>query len=308
MKPTLVALTLAGRAFALPSYGVAVTLGCGLGVWLVARQARRQGIDPTAVVDLCFWMLVAALGGSRALYVALHAGDFAQICTQGGAARRAGQVLSDCLAPLRVWDGGLVFYGGAITGIAVGALYARRRGLAFSPLADLIAPALALGHALGRLGCFAAGCCYGKACAVGAHGCVAFPTGSVAHEHLAGTSAVPADAAFTVPLHPTQLYEAVGELLIFFGLLLWRRRQRFAGELLLVYAIAYACLRSVVELYRGDAARRFLFEVATPGLARALGLPPGEALVLSTSQAVSAVVGAGAVAVIVRRYRRPAAT
>jgi prolipoprotein diacylglyceryltransferase len=91
---------------------------------------------------------------------------------------------------------------------------------------------------------------------------------------------------------------------IFFALLAWRRRQRFAGELLLVYAVAYASLRSVVELFRGDAARRFLFELATPGLARALGLPPGEPLVLSTSQAVSAVVGAGALALIVRRYRQ----
>src|SRR6185295_13470681 len=112
-------------------------------------------------------------------------GDFVDVCAHGGAARSGARVLSDCLAPLRVWDGGLVFYGGAITGIGVGALYARRRGLAFAPLADLIAPALAIGHALGRLGCFAAGCCYGKACAAGARACVSFPTGSVAHEHLA---------------------------------------------------------------------------------------------------------------------------
>jgi phosphatidylglycerol---prolipoprotein diacylglyceryl transferase len=303
MKPTLFALTFAGRAFALPSYGLAVTLGIGVGVWLCARQARRQGMNVGAVLDLLFWMLVAALVGSRVVFVALNAGHFAQICAQGGAARSLGQVLSDCAAPLRVWDGGLVFYGGAITGIAVGALYARRRRLPFAPLGDLIAPALAIGHALGRLGCFLAGCCYGKACGPDAAACVRFPAGSVAHAHLAGTSALPAGAPLTAPLHPTQLYEAVGELAIFAFLLLWRRRQRFAGELLLVYAVAYACLRGVIELFRGDAARRFVFELAAPALARALGLPPAEPLLLSTSQAVSLVVGAGALAAIVRQYR-----
>jgi phosphatidylglycerol:prolipoprotein diacylglycerol transferase len=283
MKPTLVAFTLAGRGFALPSYGVAVTAGFAAGVWLAARQARRQGLNVAAVMDVCFWVLVFGLLGSRLTYVVLNAGEFARRCAGSGAPRSGGQTLADCTAALRLWDGGLVFYGGAIAAALTVALIAHRRRLAFGSLGDLLAPSLALGHVFGRVGCFLAGCCYGRLCAGGP--CVRFPPGSVAYGQLSFEGVVPPGAAFTPPLYPAQLYEAAGELLIFVGLLLWRRRQRFTGELFLLYALAYAGLRSLIELIRGDSARHFVF-------------------FLSTSQVVSAFVGVAALALLLRQHRR----
>jgi phosphatidylglycerol:prolipoprotein diacylglycerol transferase len=269
MRPTLFELSLAGRNLALPSYGVLVTAGFAAGVWLAARQARRQGLDAGAVLDVCFWALVVGLAGSRLLFVAQHAGTFVRLCHAG-----------DCTAALRLWDGGLVFYGGALAAGALVAIMARRRDWAFGQIGDLLAPSLALGHVLGRLGCFAAGCCYGKPCAWG----VAFPPGSVAYTQLMAEGAISSAAALTPPLHPTQLYEAAGELLIFVGLLLWRRRQRFTGELVLLYALAYALLRGLVELFRGDSARGFVGGV-------------------SIAQVASALIGALALALLVRGRR-----
>jgi phosphatidylglycerol:prolipoprotein diacylglycerol transferase len=146
-------------------------------------------------------------------------------------------------------------------------------------VSDVFAPGLAIGHALGRLGCFAAGCCFGKA--AGAWG-VAFPSDSVAFEELRALSALPPGASYTSPLHPTQLYEAGGEALIFGLLLALRPRLRARpGALALIYAALYAVLRFAVELFRGDVARRFAVELSTPRLAGWLGVPPNEPVLLS---------------------------
>src|SRR5205823_18082 len=110
----------------------------------------------------------------------------------------------------------------------------------------LLAPSLALGHVFGRIGCFFAGCCFGKPWAAG----VSFPRDSVAFDELLGAGQIAAGAGTTPPLHPTQLYEAAGELGIFFLLLWARRRQRFAGATALLYAASYAGLRFVVEIFR----------------------------------------------------------
>jgi prolipoprotein diacylglyceryltransferase len=137
---------------------------------------------------------------------------------------------------------------------------------------------------------------------------VSFPADSVAHQELTSVGLVVSGADRTVPLHPTQLYEAAGELIIFVILLLVRRRwartaevaehqmparnidPRRSGGLILLYAGAYAALRFGVEIFRGDSARRYLFEWAAPGLARVLALPPDQPLLLSVSQAISLLV------------------
>ena len=132
---------------------------------------------------------------------------------------------------------------------------------------------------------------------------LSFPPGSVAFDDLTLAGALAPGAAATMPLHPTQLYEAAGELLIFLLLLRVRRRQRFAGATALCYAAAYAGLRFLVEIYRGDAARGFLFRLATPRLAALLGLPPDQPLFLSTAQVTSLVIGGAAIALLVRGQR-----
>jgi phosphatidylglycerol:prolipoprotein diacylglycerol transferase len=322
MKPMLLSLHLGGREIGLHTYGVLIGCGCAIAIVLAFREARRQGLDGSKVLDLSFWMLVTGLLGSRLLYVALNAGTFARICAGGGddlvAARSLGRVLGDCTRVFQVWEGGLVFYGGFIAACLVTFVFARRQGWSFWALGDVFAPSLAIGHAFGRLGCFTAGCCFGKACDVAAHWCARFGVDSVAFEQLRAVSAIPDGDTLTPPLFPAQLYEAIGELAIFGVLLVVRRLLRDRdgaagaaapvrkpGTLILLYAMLYGLLRFGVEIYRGDFARLYLVHVATPRLAHWLGLPAGEAVLLSTGQTVSVAVVAAAAAILIRRRRAP---
>jgi phosphatidylglycerol:prolipoprotein diacylglycerol transferase len=181
-------------------------------------------------------------------------------------------------------------------------LFAHRRSWPLGNVADLLAPSLALGHALGRVGCFLAGCCYGKVSTLG----VRFPPASVAYHELAYSGLVAPGAPFTPALAPTQLYEAAGEGLIFALLVVLGRRRRFPGSLALVYVMAYALLRATVEVLRGDAGRGFLFEISLPRVAAWLDLPANQPLALSTAQALSLGLGTAA-AVAYRILRRRAA-
>jgi phosphatidylglycerol:prolipoprotein diacylglycerol transferase len=308
MRPILFGTRLGGVEISVPTYGVLVTLGFTVGIVLVVRRGKQQGLSGDALLDLSWWLLVTGLVGSRLFYVAQNAGDYALLCAGGGAARTTSAWLHDCAAPLRLWDGGLVFYGGALAATGVAVYYARKRAWSFPLLGDLFAPALAVGHAIGRLGCWAAGCCYGKACPPGSWG-LRFPPGSVAHERLLESHPQLNPTLATPPLLPTQLIESALLFGLFAGLLWWRRRQSFTGQLFLIYVAGYAIIRFFVEIFRGDAVRRFVVELPWPALARALRLPAGEPLFLSTSQAVSLVLLAGAaVALRVSGRRARAAT
>jgi phosphatidylglycerol:prolipoprotein diacylglycerol transferase len=307
---TLFTLRLGGREVSLHTYGVLIAIGLAAGIVLAYRQARRQGWDSGRVLDAAFWMIVAGLVGSRVVYGLVNAGDFARVCFHGGGGPRSGgAVLSDCTRILAIWQGGLVFYGGVAGAALVGYRFARREGWSFPAFGDLFAPALALGHAFGRLGCFAAGCCFGKASAGGwgTH----FPRGSVAFDELASAGAVPPGWQTTPGLHPTQLYEAFGELAIFAVLLvlpkLQPRIRKRPGTLLVTYLGLYALLRFVVEIFRGDVIRGLLISFSTPRLARWLHLPPQESLFLSVGQLGSLIVFA-LCAVWWSRMRRGAAS
>lgn len=300
----------------LHTYGVLVAIGFAAGIVLFWREGRHQGLDGARLLDLSFWSIVAGLVGSRLAFIALNAGHFIDACFNSGSID--GQPypgrLSGCTAALRFWEGGFVFYGGAIATMTVLLLFCRREGWSFWRIGDLAAPALALGHALGRLGCFFAGCCFGKVCST--RWGSSFPPGSVAFQDLQAVGVLTPGATGTPPLHLTQLYEAAGEFLIFLLLLFlrsrWRahdpakdmrsnegavaarasaaarsRRERPAGGLILCYVASYAVLRFGVELFRGDTSRRFLTEWQSPPLAEALGLPAGEPLMLSVSQFTS---------------------
>jgi len=278
-----------GSSPTVSTYGLLVAVGIMLGIGLGYRQARRLGIRPDDYLDLSLFGIVAALLGSRLMFVLTNRDRFA----------------AQPWRALYLWEGGLVFYGGVVAALLTGLYFTWRRGLPYLRTADVYAPVLSLGHAFGRMGCHFAGCCWGKACA--GSGGVRFPAESLAYEEMVGRGeAVDAVARTTLPLFPVQLYEAGGELLIF-GLLMWRSAgKRFDGAVICTYLFLYGLLRLVTELFRGDAARRFLVEWQTPGLARALGLPPGEPLFLSTSQFVALLMVAGAAAGYVYLARRAA--
>jgi phosphatidylglycerol:prolipoprotein diacylglycerol transferase len=282
--PVLFSLRLGGREIALHSYGVLIAAGLAAGIVLAHRRARRDGLDGGRVLDLAFWMTVAGFVGSRVVYGVVNAGDYARACFRGDdGVRTAGAVLADCTRILRVWEGGLVFYGGVAGAALVAALFARRERWSFARIGDLFAPGLALGHAFGRVGCFAAGCCFGKQSA--APWAVAFHRGSVAFDELGARGAVAPGADVTPALHPTQLYEATGELAIAAALVaLTPRLRRRPGAVFLAYLALYAALRFVVEIFRGDVARRFVAEPDTPRLAAWLRLPPAEPVLLSVGQ------------------------
>lgn len=266
MHPTLfeIPISFFGRNLAVHAYGFFIAVGFVTGVWLSMREARKVGEDPEKVLDAAFWLLVAGLLGSRVIFIFVNWDDYAR----------------DPLAMLRVWEGGLVWYGGFLGAVAAGWIYVRKHRMNFWRLADIVIPSVPLGHAFGRLGCFSAGCCWGRECAADFALRVQFNhPDSLAPRH--------------VPLHPVQLYEAFGETIIFFALVLMRGRKRFDGQVMLVYMTLYPVLRSIVEIFRGDKERGFIVGG-----------------VLSTSQFISILVLAGAViaqVVLVRRARARAA-
>jgi phosphatidylglycerol---prolipoprotein diacylglyceryl transferase len=257
-----VALVVAQRSGALSgtlrlplhTYGLLMAAAFLLGVLLAQREARRQGQRPEQVADLAFWILVAAVVGSQVFYVLLNLEEFS-------GARFLGDPPFQAVPRfLLVWKTGLVFYGGFIGATLAAYVYMRRHRMPFLAYADTLIPSVAIGHFLGRLGCFSAGCCWGGLTHSDLPWAVHFPPGSSAYEaFVAGgypARFFTADGLSTAGLHPTQLYEAFGELLLFALLVLVvRPRRRFQGQLLASWLIAYACLRGLLELFRGDLAR-----------------------------------------------------
>jgi phosphatidylglycerol:prolipoprotein diacylglycerol transferase len=287
MKPTLFHL---GANLPIHSYGFLIALGLVVGVVLAVRRGRTVGIEAGLTLDLTFYAIVVGLVGARLLYVGMNAGDYLRLCRGSGRPRSLGQSFSDCTAALQFWQGGLVFLGGAALAAIVVLLFARRAKLPLGDVADVLAPSVSMAHVFGRIGCFLVGCCYGKACAFGVH----FPQDSVAYTDYAAKHALPSWGYVTPGLHPTQLYEAAGELVIFLLLTrLWRHR-RFPGAIALSYAMAYGVLRFLVEMLRGDTGRGYLVELRLSGLAMLMGVSPKEPLFLSTAQATVVLLAIGA--------------
>lgn len=214
------------------TYGFMIALGFLLGWTYVVRETRRLGLNEDRMVDLFFYTIVWALIGSRVLYLFNSVEHFWR----------------DPLVVFRIWEGGLVFQGGVIGALIFVIYYTRKHKFHFFQVADIFAVPLALGHGLGRIGCFFAGCCYGKPCGL------SFPFG-VVFPNIPETV-----APVGIALYPTQLFEALAEILVFLFLFWYRRKKPFDGAVFLVYMMIYAVLRSVVEVYRGDSIRGFVIE------------------------------------------------
>ena len=241
-------------ALPLHTYGLMIAVGFVIAIALAQREARRRGQDAERIGDLAFWIIVAALVGSRLYFIAVNARDYV------GA--NAFVVVGGTRLPrvLAVWEGGLVFYGGFIAAALTAWWYMRRHRMSFLPYADTLIPSVAIGHFFGRLGCFAAGCCWGKVSHAHLPWLTRFPPASLAYQAFAqranAAELLAPDRLTTLPVHPTQLYESFGELALFAMLvLLVRPRKRFHGQVLATWLMAYAVLRSVVELFRGDVER-----------------------------------------------------
>ena len=208
------------------SYGLLLALAYLLGLQMAVVRARRRGVDAAKVMDLGIYLIIAALIGAKLMLVFV---DFDYFRNQP----------RELLSLVRA---GGVFYGGLIAAILVALWLVRRYKLDTWTTADLMAPGIALGHIVGRLGCLLAGCCYGR------------PTDQpwgITFTHPAAAANV--GTPLGVPLHPTQLYDAGAELIILVALLLSERRGRaFAGRTFWLYMLLYAISRFIVEIYRGD--------------------------------------------------------
>ncbi|MGA2268461.1 MAG: prolipoprotein diacylglyceryl transferase [Bryobacteraceae bacterium] len=209
----------------LHTYGVLVALAFLAGLWMATRLAQRAGLNVDAVVNLGMYCALSAIAGAKLMMFLLDISYYVQHPSE--------------IVSLSSLQAGGVFYGGLMAALAVAWWYLRKTRLPPLKTADVFAPAIALGHGIGRLGCFSAGCCWGVECHL--PWAVTF-TNPVANQ-LVG---VP----LGVPLHPTQLYESFAEFLIF-GVLYWRiQKPHRAGAIISLYLMLYSAARFVVEFFR----------------------------------------------------------
>ncbi|MBI4600688.1 MAG: prolipoprotein diacylglyceryl transferase [Planctomycetes bacterium] len=240
MLPRLFEIPLpGGLKLPIHGYGVMIVLGFLLACHLSAREARRRHL-PDFVYDLGLVMLLSGLLGGRLLYYVQHfEAEYAD---------------KSYLEFFKIWRGGLVFYGGAITGFVGGLVYCIKKGLPVSDCLDVTSPGVPVAMAFGRLGCFLNGCCYGDLCDPSYPFGVCFPTDSPAAELQRSQGLLdPALASAALPIHPTQLYQAGHDLLLaalLFGLL---RRGYFprGGGIPLLFML-YGMGRFWLEILRGD--------------------------------------------------------
>lgn len=221
--------------FSLHTYGLLLVAALLAALWLAGRLAGRQGLDSQKVQDLGIASIIGGLVGAKLLLVIV---DFDQY-------RVNPRALLDVL------QSGGVFYGGLLGGIPVAWWYIKKHALPLFATLDVLAPAVALGQSIGRLGCFAAGCCFGSPSTT--------PWSVIFHnEDAHALVGVP----LGIPLHPSQLYEAVGTFVLLLGLLRVLKNRKFDGQVASLYLIGYAILRFVLEFFRGDLARGTVFSGA----------------------------------------------
>ena len=222
--------------FTLKAFGLMMALGFACAWYAAVRLARGTHRSADYLSSLLVWMMIAGVLGARLAYVAEH-------WTQEFAGHPG--------AILRIDQGGLMFYGG-VAGAAMSLfVFARRQRESFLDLSDLVLTVLPLGHFFGRMGCFLNGCCHGRV----SHSCLAvtFPDHSPAWFLQVVTHKLAEDAPRSLPVLPTQLFEAGANLLLF-GLLvlLYRRTRNRRGIVTAAYCMAYGVIRFLVEPLRGD--------------------------------------------------------
>ena len=199
--------------FRIYSYGLLFAIAVLVTSYLLNREAKARGMNPEIISDLVFWLVIGGIIGARLFYIVLYLPFF----------------LQNPAEIVMIHHGGLAWQGGLICALLIGIWFVKKHKLSLPSVLDLVAPYIALGEAIGRIGCFLNGCCYGREVSWGIY----FPV------HGAR-------------LHPTQLYTSAGLLLIFFILKRLRRFPGHDGRIFCTYLLLASLLRFIVEFYRAD--------------------------------------------------------
>ncbi|MBF0122091.1 MAG: prolipoprotein diacylglyceryl transferase [Candidatus Omnitrophica bacterium] len=195
------------------SYGLMLAIAVMMTSFLISRDAHKMGVSSDMVYDLAFWVVLAGIVGARIFYIFLNLDFF----------------LSQPFEMIMVQKGGLAWQGSLVFGFVTAVMYLRKKRVPFWKFLDVAAPYVALGHAIGRIGCLLNGCCYGKPAGWG----IFFPV-------------------FGERLQPTQIYMSLGQLAIFFILRASQSRLRKDGQVFVLYLLLSAVERFLVEFVRAD--------------------------------------------------------
>lgn len=195
--------------FTVYSYGLMLAISAFVCIFLLSCEAKRQGFNPDIIIDFVFWILVSGIVGGRIFYVLLNLAFFKQNPKE----------------IFMLWHGGLVWYGGLFAGIIFGLLYLKIKKLPMLKTIDLVAPYASLGQAIGRIGCFLNGCCFGKTVSLGAYSFAQFPV---------------------------QLFSSLNLCIIFLILKYRQKKSHPTGEIFFLYLMLASLERFIAEFFRGD--------------------------------------------------------
>ncbi|MEA3307832.1 MAG: prolipoprotein diacylglyceryl transferase [Elusimicrobiota bacterium] len=228
--------------FSIPTYGFLVALGYLLGAFYIYKRNKLLNISKEQISDILLFIIIAALLGGKLFYVAIFWNDYGLT------------FFEKALNALKDFRYGFVFYGGLIVSTISTYFYLRKKKINFLAFADIAAPAVVLGHAIGRIGCFFAGCCHGKA------------TDFICAVKFNNPESLVAPALIGVPIHPTQLYSSAANLIIFiilhFMLKTSLKNNWKKGLIATSYLLFYSISRFIVEIFRGDARGDFIFAMS----------------------------------------------
>lgn len=255
------------------SYGVMLGTSMILGWFLTLRLAKQDGIPAEPAGSIFMWSAVWSIVGARVLYSIVQFEEF-----------------ESPLDVFKIWQGGLVAYGGMIGGFLASWYNCRKHGIPLLRWADVAAPCVVLGTAITRVGCLLFGCDYGQRTDLA--WAIHFPPGSPAWRDHVSSFGLPSSALESFPVHPTQVYELMAGLFLFAMLMFLRRVRKFSGQVFLGWVIGYGILRPIIEAYRDDDQR-------------------GAVGPLSTSQfigVVSVLLGLALLIALLRRYRQDPAS
>jgi phosphatidylglycerol---prolipoprotein diacylglyceryl transferase len=203
------------------TYGLMIAIGFIAGLLVAVKTGSRNGIDSQKIMDMGFLLIISGVIGSRITYILMNFSEYS----------------ANPLNMFKLWEGGLVFSGGLLTAIIAAFFYLRHHRLNLWQVMDVWAPAVAIGQAFGRIGCFMAGCCYGREF----------------HGFCAVTFSNPKSIApLNIPLYPTQLYDSLSNFIIFGILMFLSARKKFQGQVILWFLIMHSTARLVIERFRGD--------------------------------------------------------